>query len=108
MHFKHATPATLHQLLSPGVVKPFSNETVIIEADFEMSFDIFYKDYPLKRNRYKVEKAFNNLSKSDQVKAFYSLHNYKKYLTRNSWQTPMIGDRYLRDKEFETEWNKIK
>jgi hypothetical protein len=104
-HFKRATPAVLSNLLTPGL--SFSAETTIIEADFEVSFELFWKEYPYHRNRFKVEKGWSQLGKSDQVKAFHSLKSYKRYLGRNAWQTPMIADRYLRDREFETEWNKL-
>lgn len=103
-HFKRSAPSTLAQLLSGSY---FSPETMIVESDFVVSFKRFYDDYPLKRNRYKAEQIFVKLSKTDQVKAFYSLHSYKKYLSKNSWLTPMIADTYLRKKEYETEWNKI-
>jgi hypothetical protein len=100
--FKKATPVMEAQL-----AQAFGEQTVIVEADFEVSFSLFWKDYPLHRNRYKVEKIWSQLGKADQVKAFYSLKAYKRYLNKATWQTPMIADRYLRDREFETEWNKI-
>jgi hypothetical protein len=97
--------------VSPSIstmTKWFSNETAIVEAAYEVSFEMFYKDYPLHRNRYKVEKIWDKMNKAEQVKAFHSLHAYKKYLTNNShYLKPMIADRYLRDREYETEWNKI-
>ncbi len=103
LYFKNAAPITIATM-----GKAFSKDTTVVESDFEVTFDKFYKDYPLKRNRFKGEAAFNKLSKTDQVKAFFSLHAYKKYLTRNTWLSPMISDRYLKDHEFETDWNKIK
>lgn len=105
-HFKHATPATLTRLLSPGPACSFSHETVIVEAEFEVTFELFYKDYPYKRNAYKVRAQFEKMNKSDKVKAFYSLHEYKKFLSRTGCFA-MIGDRYLKDKEFETDWKKV-
>ncbi|MGN6604540.1 MAG: hypothetical protein ACTHK8_18925 [Ginsengibacter sp.] len=102
LHFKHACPITLPALMSG---KHFTKETVIVEADFEITFEKFYADYPYKRNRYKVEEAWEKLSKSNQVKAFFSLHEYKKFLMRTGCYA-MIGDRYLRQREFETDWKK--
>jgi hypothetical protein len=103
--FKRAVPVTISTLAGPA--SGFSSGTLIVEADFVVSFKRFYDEYPLKRNRYKVEQVWNKLNKPDQVKAFYSLHFYKKYLSKNNWLQPMIGDRYLRNKEYETEWNKL-
>lgn len=102
--FKAAVPSTLAALLQG---KGFSSETTIVEAGYEVTFDLFYADYPLKRNRYKAEKVFDAMSKTDKVKAFNSLHFYKKYCTRNAWYTPMIADKYLRNREYETDWNKL-
>jgi hypothetical protein len=103
-HFKRAIPVSLAGLLNNH---SFSPDTVIHEADLVISFEEFWQNYPLKRNRYKVEQIWKKMSGTDQVKAFYNLQHYKKYLSRNSWLTPMMGDRYLRNKEFETEWMKI-
>lgn len=104
-HFKRMAPATIAYLQNAHA---FSSETMVVEADFVVSFKRFWDEYPLKRNRYKAEQLFGKMSKTDQVKAFYSLHHYKKYLSKNSgWLSPMIADRYLRNKEYETEWNKL-
>lgn len=102
--FKRAVPSTVQQLQAGS---GFSADTTVVESDFVVSFKRFYDEYPLKRNRYKAEQVFAKLSKTDQVRAFYSLHHYKKYLGRNSWLQPMIADNYLRNKHFETEWNKV-
>lgn len=104
-HFKHAVPATIPDLLRG---KGFGADTTIVEAGYEVTFEQFYADYPLKRNRYKAEEVFNKMNKVEQAKAFNSLHFYKAYCTRNSWITPMMADTYLRKREYETEWNKIK
>ncbi len=105
-HFKHALPSTVQGLLQG---KGFTQDTTIVEAGYEVTFEQFYADYPLKRNRFKAEEVFKRMNKVEQAKAFNSLHFYKGYCTRNSsWYTPMIADKYLRNREYETEWNKIK
>lgn len=103
--FKKAVPAKVSSLL--GTCTSFSADTVIVESDFIVSFKRFYDEYPMKRNRFKAEEVFNRMNKTEQVKAFYSLHHYKKYCSKNQWYTPMIADKYLRNKEYETEWNKL-
>lgn len=100
-HFKSAAPVTIKRLLSNN---SFGQQTQVVEDGYEVTFEMFWKDYPLHRNRYKAEKLWQKLSPANQVTAFYSLHGYKKYLSKNQWQTPMIADRYLRDKEYETDW----
>ena len=102
--FKNAVPVTIHQLQNG---RCFVAETVVVESNFVVSFKRFYDEYPLKRNRYRAEKCFEKLSKSNQVKAFYSLHGYKKYITKTQIFA-MGADRYLSDHHFETEWEKIK
>lgn len=103
-HFKNAVPATIAALEQGGC---FSSQTLVVESGFEITFEKFYEDYPLKRNRYKAEKYWATMNKSDQVEAWASLTGYKKYLKANSWLKQMICDRYLRDKEYKTEWSKI-
>ena len=103
-HFKGVAP-----VLSSNIAHAFKAPTVIVEAGFEVSFEKFYKDYPLKRNRFRAEKQWLRMNESDRIKAWYSLQAYKKYCTRNhEWYNPMIPDAYLTRKEFETDWNKIK
>lgn len=100
--FKRAVPVCLTDLS-----KSFTEGTTIVEADFVVSFKQFYDEYPLKRNRFKAEQLFEKMSKTEQVKAYYSLKEYNQYCKRNSWYTPMIADKYLRNKEYETEWRTL-
>ena len=103
VRFKAKVPALVDEL-EPAFAE---SKCTIIESEYVITFEMFYKDYPLKRNRYKVQKQWDKMNKTEQVKAFVSLAKYKKYLQRLEWQTPMIADRYLRDREYETEWNKL-
>lgn len=102
-HFKRAVPTTIAELQSG---KSFTSDTTIVESGFVVSFKRFYDDYPLKRNRYRAEKLFDKLSTTQQVKAFYSLHGYKKYLHK-AQIFAMGADRYLSERHFETDWNKV-
>lgn len=101
-HFKSAVNASERKLASG-----FGKDTIIVQSDFELTFETFWKDYPLHRNRFMVEKFWGKMNRTEQIKAFHSLHAYKKYITKNSWYTAMIADRYLRNKEYETDWNKM-
>jgi hypothetical protein len=102
-HFKNVAPVTTNLLQ-----EAFKSPTIIVAADFVITFEAFYRDYPLKRNRYKAEKVWQKMNATEHIKAWHSLSSYKKYLSKNTWQTPMIADTYLTRKEFETEWAKIK
>lgn len=101
--FKNAAPVSINNLGNQ-----FKHPTVIVETSIEISFEKFYKEYPLKRNRYKAEKQWAKLNETDRIVAYHSLSAYKKYLSRNTWQNCMIADSYLSRREFETDWNKIK
>lgn len=102
--FKSAVPESLAGLLEG---RGFGPGTTIVEADYEVSFETFYQEYPLKRNRYKAEKVWSGLSKNHRLSAWNSLKSYKRYCSRNSWYTPMTADNYLRNRHFETDWNKV-
>lgn len=101
-HFKKSVPANIGKLQ-----EAFKHPTVIADVGFEVTFERFYKDYPLKRNRYKAEKQWAKLTDTERIIAWHSLSSYKKYLSRQSWQSPMLADSYLSRREFETEWHKI-
>ena len=102
--FKKAMPTVFSE---EAIKAAISEGTTIVEADLIVTFKQFYDDYPLKRNRYKAEKIFNGMSKTDQVTAYYSLAGYKKYLAQHNWLNPMIADNYLRNHHFETDWSKV-
>jgi hypothetical protein len=102
-HFKKCVASKVEEV-SAG----FTSSVTIVQADYAITFEMFYKDYPLKRNRYKAEQFWEKLQITDQIIAFSSLKGYKKYLAKNSnYLNPMIADRYLRSKEYLTEWNKL-
>lgn len=100
--FKRAAPVYLADMSTA-----FTAGTTVVEADFVISFKQFYDEYPLKRNRYKAEQVFDRMNTIEQVKAYYSLKDFNRYCSRNQWYTAMIADKYLRNKEYETDWNKL-
>jgi hypothetical protein len=102
--FLKTAPITIKHLEN-GV--GLSQSSTVIEAAYEISFEDFWKAYPLRRNRFRVEKQWAKMPKTEIVKAFFSLPGYCQYLKKNAWQTPMIADRYLQEKQYETEWNRI-
>lgn len=101
--FKKAVPAGLAALLDGS---GFSAETTVVEAGFVVSFKRFYDEYPWKRNKFRAEKVWDKMSSAQQVKAFYSITGYKKYLHRTS-VFAMGADKYLSDRHYETDWNVV-
>jgi hypothetical protein len=86
----------------------FKTGTTIVAVEVTITYEQFYEAYPKKRNSYKARKDWQKLSNAQQIKAYYSIQGYKKYLQRNDWISPMLADSYLTRREFETDWNKEK
>ncbi len=102
VHFKRALPVNM-----AGLEKAFSEGTTIVDSDITVTFEMFWKDYPLHRNRFKAVGVFSKMDAPGRVTAYYSLPGYKKYLKRLGWQSAMIADRYLKEKHYETDWNSL-
>ena len=81
-----------------------STSAVVVEAGFSVSFDMFWDKYNLKLNRIRCEKLWDKLSKTDQVKAFYRIDAYDKYLKGKDWLSKLNPDSYLRDKRWNDEY----
>ena len=83
----------------------FSTTTAtIVEADFEVNFDMFWKAYNKKLNRLRAVAIWNKISKTEQVKAYYGIPIYDKYLKKESWRSKADPETYLRNKMYENEY----
>lgn len=103
-HLLKVVPTSIDQLMTGN---NFGPGTIVVAAEFEVTFDMYYNSYPFKRNRHRVIAEWEKLNKSDMVIAYMSLIGYKKYCSKNSsWYNPMLPDRYLKERHFETDWNK--
>jgi hypothetical protein len=86
----------------------FTAATKIIAQDYEVSFEDFWKKYPLKRNRYKAEECWRRMSKGEQIEAYINIDEYTKWAKKQfEGYQPMLADRYLRSKEYKTNWKKV-
>lgn len=81
-----------------------STSAVVVEAGFSVSFDMFWDKYNLKLNRIRCEKLWDKMSKTDQVKAFYGVDAYDKFLKVEKWLSKANPDTYLRDKRWTDEY----
>jgi hypothetical protein len=97
----HNLPATFKEL-SQG--KGFGKDTAVVEADYEITFEMFWNSYGKKINRKRCEPLFYKLSKEKQIKAVHGIHAYNKYLTKESWRTKLDPETYLRNESWESEW----
>lgn len=89
----------------------FSAATTIVAANVEISWEMMYKDWPYKRNAFEGKKVWDKMSASDKVAAFYNKKDYISYCKRQQSKyeyQPMMIDRFLRKREFETDWKKLK
>jgi hypothetical protein len=104
--FKAAVPAHSSQLASA-----FKPGTTIVEAALKITWEEFYEDWPYKRNAFLGKKIWVKMNEADKVIAYYNKKDYISYCKRQQSKydyQPMMVDRYLRQREFETEWKKLK
>lgn len=76
----------------------------IIEAEFELSFTMFWNAYGLKINKKRCEPLWAKLNKTNQLKAWQGISGYDKFLKRNTWRSKADPETYLRNEMWENEW----
>jgi hypothetical protein len=84
-----------------------SSDTVIVQGDFEVSFDDFMREYPYKRNTHLARDYWPKMKKEEQVQAFIAASEYRKYLKREEWQKPKIADKWLKEKQYLNDWKTL-
>lgn len=96
-------------LTRPGLesLEALSPNITITELDQDISFDAFWNAYNKKINRKRCEPLWAKLKDSDKVLCLASIKPYKRYLHRTNFRAQKDPDGYLRDRLFETEWNKL-
>ena len=77
----------------------------VVEADFCISFEDFWNAYDKKINRKRCLPLWEKLSNSKQVKAFYGIRQYDKFLKQESWRKKADPENYLRAEMWENEWS---
>lgn len=93
-------PLTVQQLTE----YKWNEGTLCIEVDVVISFDDFWKDYPMKVNKKRCIKIWDSLPKHKQVKATNGIVPYKKHLRKNEWKECKSPDTYLRNESWEDEY----
>lgn len=104
LYLKMPPPLTIEHLKN-GV--GITSTMTVVEAEYEISFEEFWKAYPHKRQRFLVEPVWNKLNTSERVKAFFSLPSLAAYKKKNPWYNIMLADRYLKEKHYETDWKNL-
>jgi DUF1680 family protein len=94
-YFKRTVP-----VLEAHLTEAFSNtKATIVRTDYDVTFDMFYKAGLPKRNRFRAEKSWQRLNKTDQVQAYYGIKAYLKL----AGLYPVHPDTYLTEKRWEDE-----
>lgn len=98
--FKERIPAFINEL-----EMAFKGLRVtIVEVDFEINFDMWWEKYDKKINRKRCVPIWNKLNKSKQIKAYFGIEAYEKFLARINWRSKADPETYLRSEMFENEW----
>jgi hypothetical protein len=84
-----------------------SADTVIIEGEFELSFEDFAREYPYKRNTHLAREFWPKMKKEDQALAFDAASEYRKYCKREEWYKPQIADKWLKTKQYLNDWKNL-
>ncbi len=87
-----------------GLATAFTGKVVVVEADYEVTFDMFWKKYDKKINRKRCELLWPRMSKADQVAAYVGVTAYDKYLKRVDWRSKLDPENYLKNKTWENEY----
>lgn len=109
MYSQVPTLLTNVELQLKEFIKKANDKIVIVQADIDTHFDTFWQAYDYKRNRKQAEAVFTKLSHADKVKAIYSSKAYHAYRRRKGdWLEQMLPDTYLRNRQFDTDWGKLR
>ena len=81
-----------------------ASKATVVEADFEVTFEMFWLKYNVKHNKKRCITLWNKLSKTKQVKAYHGIDAYDKYIRKNEWYNKQEPDTYLAKETFENEW----
>jgi hypothetical protein len=97
-HFKNAVGPTVDTI---GKQLP---SCIIVEADFEVTFDMFWKKYNKKINKSRCILLWGKLNKAQQVQAYFGIDPYDKFLKKEHWRTKADPETYLRNQYWENEY----
>jgi len=98
--FKNAIPVDVNTMVQGA----WAEQAIIIEKDFDVTFEMFWTAYDKKINRLRAEAAWHKLSKTEQVLAFYGIKKYDAFLKVANWRKKADPENYLKTKYWENEW----
>lgn len=116
VHYSNNLPFTYEQhlwllkrmpLLQDGIEplrKTIHGTLAILPAD--ISFDCFWLAYDKKINRKRCEPLYEKLNDGSKMLCLLRLPAYKAYCQRTKYRNLADPEKYIRDRYFETDWNK--
>lgn len=87
-----------------GIAAGFSPNTSIVEAEYEVSFEMFWKKYDKKINKARCMPLWEKMEKSMKVAAFFGITEYSKFLKKETWRSKADPETYLRNRYWENEY----
>jgi hypothetical protein len=90
------------------LIKKTNDKITITKGELDVSFETFWELYNYKRHKLPAQKLFEKMSYAEKVKCIDSIKPYDTYRTRKGWLEKMLADTYLRNKEWEADWKKLK
>lgn len=98
--FKNRVPAHINHLQ-----EAFDGKNVVIrEAEYEVTFEMFWNAYNKKINRLRCIKLWDKLNKTDRALAYVGIKEYDRYLFKNEWRGKADPETYLRNRYWENEY----
>ncbi len=99
--FKNVVPGHIDELQ-----QAFTDKQVTVrEAEYEVSFEMFWIAYAKKINKARAQPVWDKLSKSQQVSAWAGIKQYDKFLKKENWRKKADPENYLRSAMWENEWS---
>ena len=80
----------------------------LVEVAMDISFDTFWKLYGKMINRKRAEALYLKMSDADKFLCINSIKKYDRYLARINWRSKQDPDTYLRNKNYQTDWDKLR
>jgi hypothetical protein len=101
-HFKNLAPVTLQHLENKVGL---TANMVVVESNYNISFDEFWTAYDKKINRKRCEPIWLKLSNNQQVLAWAGIKEYNKFLHANSWRKKADPENYLKSEMWNNVWS---
>jgi len=78
-----------------------SARLTIKEQSVDITFELFYNRFDMKKGKNEAQKAWGRLSQGDQMKAYLYIPAYNRDLKLNTWKNKMYPATYLNKKIWE-------